>query len=173
MSQIDALNRHIQRFMKNNFTIRKAERKDVGLLLEFIRGIAKYEKMENEVVASAETLEAEMFGHHKAEAVFAVVDGKEVGFALYFFNFSTFIGHSGLYLEDLFVWPEYRGQGYGKALLLHLAAIAHERKCGRMEWSCLNWNQPSIDFYLSLGAFPMNEWTIYRLDANALEKLVK
>ena len=157
----------------NNFTIRKAERKDVGLLLEFIRGIAKYEKMENKVVASAETLEAEMFDHHKAEAVFAVVDGKEVGFALYFFNFSTFIGHSGLYLEDLFVWPEYRGQGYGKALLLHLSAIAHERKCGRMEWSCLNWNQPSIDFYLSLGAVPMNDWTIYRLDAIALKKLVK
>ena len=166
------MNRHRQRFMKNNFTIRKAERKDVGLLLEFIRGIAKYEKMENEVVASAETLEAEMFDYHKAEAVFAVVDGKEVGFALYFFNFSTFIGHSGLYLEDLFVWPEYRGQGYGKALLLHLAAIAYERKCGRMEWSCLNWNQPSIDFYLSLGAFTMNDWTIYRLDANALKKLV-
>ena len=157
--------------MKNNITIRKAERKDVGLLLEFIRGIAKYEKMEDEVVAKAETLEAEMFDHHRAVAVFAVMDGKEVGFALYFFNFSTFIGHSGLYLEDLFVWPEYRGQGYGKALLLHLAAIARERHCGRMEWSCLNWNQPSIDFYLSLGAVPMKEWTVYRLDAKALERL--
>lgn len=157
--------------MKKCFTIRKAERKDVGLLLEFIRGIAKYEKMENEMVATAETLEAEMFDHHRAEAVFAVVDGREVGFALYFFNFSTFIGHSGLYLEDLFVWPEYRGQGYGKALLLHLSAIARERQCGRMEWSCLNWNQPSIDFYLSLGAVPMKEWTVYRLDAKALERL--
>ena len=109
-----------------NYTIRQAERRDVPLLLEFIRGIAKYEKMEDEVVATAETLEAEMFDHHKAEAVFAVVDGKEVGFALFFFNFSTFIGHSGLYLEDLFVWPEYRGRGYGKALLLHLATIARE-----------------------------------------------
>ena len=157
--------------MTKSFTIREAERKDVGLLLEFIRGIAKYEKMEDEVVATAETLEAEMFDHQRAEAVFAVVDGKEVGFALYFFNFSTFIGHSGLYLEDLFVWPEYRGQGYGKALLLHLAAIARERQCGRMEWSCLNWNQPSIDFYLSLGAVPMKEWTVYRLDAKALERL--
>jgi len=157
--------------MEDNFTIRKAERKDVGLLLEFIRGIAKYEKMEDEVVATPETLEAEMFDHHRAEAVFAVVDGKEVGFALYFFNFSTFIGHSGLYLEDLYVWPEYRGRGYGKALLLHLAAIARERKCGRMEWSCLNWNQPSIDFYLSLGAVPMKEWTVYRLDADALNKV--
>ena len=157
--------------MTDYFTIRQAERRDVPLLLEFIRGIAKYEHLEHEVVATAETLEAEMFDHHWAEAVFAVVDGREVGFALYFFNFSTFVGHSGLYLEDLFVWPEYRGKGYGKALLLHLAAIARERKCGRMEWTCLDWNQPSIDFYLSLGAVPMNDWTIYRLDAEALEKL--
>ena len=153
---------------KTNFTIRQAERRDVGLLLKFIRGIAKYEKMEDQVVAKAGTLEAEMFDRHRAEAVFAVVDGNEVGFALYFFNFSTFIGHSGLYLEDLFVWPEYRGQGYGKALLLHLAALAHEQQCGRMEWSCLNWNRPSIDFYLSLGAVPMKEWTVFRLDAKAL-----
>ena len=157
----------------DSFMIRKAKRKDVGLLLEFIRGIAKYEKMENEVIATPETLEEEMFDRHKAEAVFAVVDGKEVGFALYFFNFSTFIGHSGLYLEDLFVWPEYRGRGYGKALLLYLAALARAKKCGRMEWSCLNWNRPSIDFYLSLGAKPMDEWTIYRLDAEALEALEK
>ena len=151
-----------------NPTIRKAERKDVGLLLEFIRGIAKYEKMENEVVATAEMLEAEMFDHHRAEAVFAVVDGKEVGFALYFFNFSTFIGHSGLYLEDLFVWPEYRGRGYGKTLLLHLAAMARGRHCGRMEWSCLDWNRPSIDFYLSLGAQPLDDWTTYRLTGKTL-----
>ena len=154
-----------------NITIRKAERKDVELLLEFIRGIAQYEKLENEVVADKATLESEMFDCGRAEAVFAVVDGREVGFALYFYNFSTFIGHSGLYLEDLFVWPEYRGRGYGKALLLHLAAIARERHCGRMEWTCLDWNQPSIDFYLSLGAVPMNDWTIYRLDAKALERL--
>lgn len=157
--------------MNTNVTIRKAEREDVGLLLEFIRGIAKYEKMEDEVVATVEVLESEMFDHHSAEAIFAVVDGQEVGFALYFFNFSTFIGHSGLYLEDLFVWPEYRGRGYGKALLLHLVAMASERHCGRMEWSCLNWNKPSIDFYLSMGAIPMKEWTVYRLDAKALEKL--
>ncbi len=154
-----------------DFTIRKAERRDVPLLLEFIRGIARYEKMEDEVVTTPETLETEMFDHHKAEAVFAVVDGREVGFALYFYNFSTFIGHSGLYLEDLFVWPEFRGKGYGKALLLHLAGIARAQKCGRMEWTCLNWNQPSIDFYLSLGAVPMSDWTIYRLDAKALENL--
>ncbi len=156
-----------------NFTIRNAERKDIPLLLEFIKGIAKYEKMEDEVIATAETLEVEMFDHHRAEAVFAVVDKKEVGFALFFYNFSTFIGHSGLYLEDLFVWPEYRGKGYGKALFLHLAEIARSYKCGRMEWTCLNWNLPSIQFYHSLGAVPMNEWTTYRLDAKALENLEK
>lgn len=127
--------------------------------------------MEDEVVATPLTLETEMFDHNKAEAVFAVVDGREVGFALYFYNFSTFIGHSGLYLEDLFVWPEYRGQGYGKALLLYLVSLAKSHNCGRMEWTCLNWNQPSIDFYLSLGAVPMSDWTVYRLDANALERL--
>jgi GNAT superfamily N-acetyltransferase len=114
-----------------------------------------------------------MFNEHRAEAVFAVVGGREVGFALYFYNFSTFIGHSGLYLEDLFVWPDDRGKGYGKALLLHLVKIAREHHCGRMEWTCLNWNQPSIDFYLSLGAVPMKEWTVYRLDASALERLSK
>lgn len=158
---------------ENNIVIRKAERQDVPLLLKFIRGIAQYEKMENEVIASADVLEQEMFDEHRAEAVFAVVDGREVGFALYFYNFSTFIGHSGLYLEDLFVWPEERGKGYGKALLLYLIKIAREHHCGRMEWTCLNWNQPSIDFYLSLGAVPMKEWTVYRLDAAAIERLSK
>ena len=143
--------------MKRNIEIRKAERQDVPLLLEFIKGIARYEKMENEVIASGDVLEREMFDEHRAEAVFAVMDGREVGFALFFYNFSTFIGHSGLYLEDLFVWPEERGKGYGKALLLHLVKIAREHHCGRMEWSCLNWNQPSIDFYLSLGAVPMKD----------------
>ena len=159
--------------MEQNFTIRKAERKDVALLLEFIKGIARYEKLEKEVIADPATLESEMFDHQRAEAVFARVDGHEVGFALYFFNFSTFLGHSGLYLEDLFVWPEYRGRGYGKALLLHLAGIAREKHCGRMEWTCLDWNKPSIDFYLSLGAIPMSDWTVYRLDAKALENLAR
>lgn len=155
----------------NKIIIRKATREDVPLLMKFIRGIAKYERMENEVIANEQTLEKEMFEYHKAEAIFAVEDGKEVGFALYFFNFSTFIGHSGLYLEDLYVFPEYRGKGYGKALLLHLVGIAVENQCGRMEWTCLNWNQPSIDFYLSLGAVPMKDWTIYRLDSEALNSL--
>ena len=141
------------------------------LLMKFIRGIAKYEKMEDEVITAEHTLEEEMFDHHRAEAVFAVEDGKEVGFALYFFNFSTFIGHSGLYLEDLYVYPEHRGKGYGKALLLHLVGIAAENHCGRMEWTCLDWNQPSIDFYLSLGAVPMKGWTVYRLDSDTLKTL--
>ena len=157
---------------KGKIVIRKAERKDVPLLLDFIRGIAQYEKMEKEVVTSADVLEREMFDEHRAEAVFAVANDREVGFALYFYNFSTFIGHSGLYLEDLFVWPEDRGKGYGKALLGHVVKIAREHQCGRMESTCLNWNQPSIDFYLSLGAVPMKEWTIYRLDAAALERLL-
>ena len=156
---------------KNDIVIRKAERKDVPLLLKFIRGIAQYEKLENEVIATADVLQREMFDVHKAEAIFAVADGREVGFALYFYNFSTFIGHSGLYLEDLFVWPEDRGKGYGKSLLLHLVKIAREHRCGRMEWTCLNWNQPSINFYLSLGAVPMKDWTVYRLDASALARL--
>ena len=137
-----------------NIVIRKAERQDVPLLLEFIRGIARYEKMENEVVASADVLEREMFDEHRAEAVFAVVDGREVGFALYFYNFSTFIGHSGLYLEDLFVWPEERGKGYGKALLLHLVKIAREHHCGRMEWTCLNWTSRALTSICHLEQYP-------------------
>ena len=153
--------------------MRRAERQDVPLLLVFIRGIARYAKMEDKVIASPEVLERELFDEHRAEAVFALVDGREVGFALYYYYFSTFIGHSGLYLEDLFVWPEYRGKGYGKALLLHLVKTAREHQCGRMEWMSLDWNKPSNDFYLSLGAVPLNECTIYRLDATALERLSK
>ena len=156
---------------KSNVVIREAERQDVPLLLEFIRGIARYAKMEDEVIASLDVLEREMFDEHRAEAVFAVADGREVGFALYFFNFSTFIGHSGLHLEDLFVWPEERGKGYGKTLLLHLVKIAHEHHCGRMEWMSLDWNKPSNDFYRSLGAVPMKGFTVYRLDAVALDRL--
>ena len=170
-NELSELNKCVKQ--QNNIVIRKAEREDVPLLLEFIKGIAQYEKMENEVVASPDVLEREMFDEHRAEAIFAVVDGREVGFALYFYNFSTFIGHSGLYLEDLFVCPDERGKGYGKALLLHLVRIARERNCRRMEWTCLNWNQPSIDFYLSLGAVPMKEWTVYRLDASAMERINK
>ncbi len=149
---------------------RYAERKDVTLILWFIKQLASYEKLLDEVVADEQTLEEWMFDKNKAEVIFALEDGKEVGIALFFHNFSTFLGRSGIYLEDLFVIPEYRGKGYGKALLKRLAAIAVERKCGRLEWVCINWNQPSIDFYLSLGAKPMSEWTLYRVDGETLNQ---
>lgn len=149
-------------------TFRYAERKDVGKILFFIKQLAEYEKLANEVVADEQTLDEWIFDKHGAEVIFAMQDGAEVGFALFFHNFSTFVGRSGLYLEDLFVLPEYRGFGYGKGLLHKLASIAVERKCGRMEWVCLDWNRPSIDFYLSIGAEPMNGWTIYRLAGDKL-----
>ena len=151
--------------------IRKAVRQDVPLILEFIKGIARYEKMENEVVATTELLEEQLFDKGRAEVIFAMEEGVEVGFALFFHNFSTFLGRSGLYLEDLFVYPEHRGNGYGKALFLELVRIANERGCGRMEWVCLNWNKPSIDFYRSMGAVPLDEWTTYRLTSDAMKKL--
>ena len=155
------------------FEIRNAERKDIPLILSFIRRLAEYEKMSDEVIATEEGLEEWIFDKQKAEVIFAVEDGKEVGFALYFHNFSTFVGKAGIYLEDLFVLPEYRGKGYGKALLTRLAETAVERGCGRLEWSCLDWNKPSIDFYLSMGAVPMNGWTTYRLAGETLQKAGK
>ena len=152
--------------MKTQF--RNATENDCALILEFIKALAEYEKMSDDVVATEELLREWIFEKQKAEVIFALEDGREVGFALFFHNFSTFVGRAGIYLEDLFVLPEYRKRGHGKALILELARIANERKCGRMEWSCLDWNQPSIDFYLSLGATPMNEWTTYRLSGDAL-----
>ena len=152
---------------------RKAERKDVALILEFIRELADYEKMLNEVVATPELLEKWIFDERKAEVIFALEGEREVGFALFFHNFSTFLGRSGIYLEDLYVRPECRGKGYGKALLKELARIAVERGCGRLEWWCLDWNQPSIDFYLSLGAEPMKDWTVYRIAGETLKKLAR
>lgn len=159
--------------MKNELTFRYAQRSDAPLILQFIRELADYEKMSDEVVADEETLEEWMFDKGKAEVLFAVVDGKEVGYALFFHNFSTFLGRAGIYLEDLFVKPEHRGKGYGKALLKQLASIAVERKCGRLEWSCLDWNQPSIDFYRSLGAEPMSDWTVYRMTGDTLNNLAE
>ena len=138
------------------------------LILEFIKGLAEYEKMSDEVVATEEILDEWLFDKEKAEVIFAIAEGEEVGFALFFHNFSTFLGRAGIYLEDLFVKPKYRGNGYGKAILKRLAQIAVERGCGRLEWSCLDWNQPSIDFYLSLGATPMSGWTGYRLTGKTL-----
>lgn len=151
-----------------NIKIRKAVREDVVLILEFIRGIARYEKMENEVEATVELLEQQLFDHQRAEVIFAMEDNKEVGFALFFHNFSTFVGKSGIYLEDLYVYPEFRGRGCGKALFLELVRIANERGCGRMEWVCLNWNKSSIDFYRSMGAVSLDEWKTYRLTKEAL-----
>ncbi len=149
--------------------IRFATEKDVDLILDFIKGLAKYEKMDNEVVATTALLREWIFEKKKAEVIFALDNGKEVGFALFFHNFSTFLGRSGLYLEDLFVLPEYRGKGHGKALLKELARITVERGCGRLEWCCLDWNKPSIDFYLSLGAKPLDDWTIYRMTGDELK----
>ncbi|MBR2281439.1 MAG: GNAT family N-acetyltransferase [Spirochaetales bacterium] len=154
-------------------TFRFAERKDSGLILSFIKGLASYEKMLDQVVATEEQLEQWIFDKRKAEVIFACEDGKEVGFALFFHNFSTFLGRAGIYLEDIFVLPEYRGRGYGKALLRKLAQIAVERECGRLEWWYLDWNKPSIDFYLSLGAKPMDEWTVYRVTGETLKKLAE
>lgn len=142
-------------------------------ILEFIRALAAYEKMSDEVVATEELLREWIFEKKKAEVLFACEDGKEVGFALFFHNFSTFLGRAGIYLEDLFVLPEYRGKGYGTGLLKKLAQIAVERGCGRLEWWCLDWNQPSIDLYRSLGAELMDEWTTYRLTGETLEKMAQ
>ena len=152
---------------------RYAKREDTALILEFIRGLAEYEKMSDQVVADEKTLEEWIFDRQKAEVIFALADGREVGFALFFHNFSTFLGRAGLYLEDLYVKPEYRGMGYGKAILKKLAAIAVERGCGRLEWWCLDWNQPSIDFYRSLGAEPMSDWTVYRVTGDTLKQLAE
>ena len=159
--------------MNSDMGFRYAERKDVPLILQFIRDLAEYEKMPEEVVTDEATLETWIFDKQKAEVIFALEDGKEVGFALFFHNFSTFLGRAGIYLEDLFVKAEYRGKGYGKGLLKKLASIAVERGCGRLEWSCLDWNRPSIDFYLSLDAEPMSDWTVYRLAGDTLEAMAK
>ncbi len=159
--------------MNNKFEIRFATEYDVNIIFDFICKLADYENMLGDVVATPELLKEWIFEKKKAEVIFAVCDGKEVGFALFFHNLSTFLGRAGIYLEDLFVLPEYRGNGYGKALLKKLAEISVERGCGRLEWSCLDWNKPSIDFYLSLGATPMDEWTVYRIAGDKLKEFAK
>lgn len=152
-------------------TFRMAQPEDTALILHFIRELAVYEKMEDQVIATEELLTEWLFEKQKAEVVIGEAEGKPVGFALFFHNFSTFLGRAGIYLEDLFVEPSERGKGYGKALLTHLAQLAVERGCGRLEWSCLDWNQPSIDFYLSMGAERMDDWTTYRLTGEKLDKM--
>ena len=150
---------------------RYAERKDTELILKFIHELAEYENLSDQVVATAELLEEWIFDKKKAEGILAVEDGKDVGFALFFHNFSTFLGRAGIYLEDLYIMPKYRGKGYGKALLKELASTALKRGCGRLDWSCLDWNQPSIDFYLSVGAQPLEDWTVYRLSGESLREM--
>ncbi len=159
--------------MKENLTFRYAQPKDVPLILQMIKSLADYEKMADQVVATEALLEEWLFQRKKAEVIFGMIDGAEVGFALFFHNFSTFLGRAGLYLEDLYVKPQYRGRGFGKGMMRKLAQIAVERGCDRLEWSCLDWNQPSIDFYLSLSAQPMSDWTVYRLSGDTLKEFAQ
>ena len=154
-----------------DFRIRIAEVEDTPLILEFIKGLADYEGMISEVVATEELLRETLFAKKQAEVIIGEYKGEPVGFALFFHNYSTFLGRANLYLEDLFVKPEARGHGAGKALLACLAKIAVERDCGRLEWWCLDWNEPSIRFYKQMGAKPMEDWTVYRVDGEALPAL--
>ena len=156
-----------------SFNIRPAKETEAGLILEFIKKLAAYEKCSDEVVADEATIYNSIFVEKAAEVVFAEEDGVVIGFALFFHNFSTFVGRKGLYLEDLFIIPEKRGLGYGKAILKYLANIAIERNCGRMEWICLDWNAPSLAFYRSIGAVPMDEWTVQRMHENVVKTFAK
>ena len=156
-----------------NIIIREAQRADIPLILDFIKKLAEYEKMLDQVVADSGILENWLFDKNIARVIFVMDGDKEVGFALFFHNFSTFLGRAGIYLEDLYVLPEYRGRGFGKALLKRLAKIAVDMGCGRLEWSCLDWNTPSIEFYRSLGSVSMDDWTVYRLTGKALENMAR
>lgn len=151
-----------------DFKIRFAKEEDVGLVLRFIKELADYEELLHEVVATEEILMETLFVNKDAEVVIAEFRDEPVGFALFFHNFSTFLGRPGLYLEDLYIQPEVRGKGFGKMLLTFLADLAIQRKCGRFEWWCLDWNEPSIEFYKSIGAVPMDEWTVFRVNDQAL-----
>jgi len=156
----------------SEFAIRTATVADVPSIHGFIRALADYERLSHEVTATEERLRDTLFGEQpRAEVVLAELAGRPVGFALFFHNYSTFLAKPGLYLEDLFVLPEFRGRGFGKALLTHLAKLAQERGCGRFEWSVLDWNEPSIQFYQSLGAVPLSEWTVFRVTGDTLGQL--
>jgi len=159
--------------MNSALTIKQAEEKDIPLIISFIKRIAKYEKLSREVIVTEEILRESIFGKKpSAEVIFGYLENEPVAYAVYFYNFSTFIGKKGLYLEDLFVMPELRGKGVGKKMLLYLIQKASDENCGRMEWSVLDWNESAINFYKSLGAKPMDEWTIFRLNEEAIKKLV-
>ena len=157
----------------SDFTIRYAEESDVKQILQFIKDLAEYEKLSDEVIATEELLHEWLFVKKKAEVIIGELDGQPVTHALFFHNFSTFLGRAGLYIEDLYVKPENRGKGIGKTMLKQLAKIAVERGCGRLEWICLDWNKPSIDFYLSIGAEPLDEWTVFRVAGDTLIDLSK
>ena len=153
------------------FTIRPAVENDVALILQFIKGLGEYEKLSHEVVATEEKLRKTLFKQKMAEVIIGEYGGEPVGFALFFHNYSTFLGQAGIYLEDLFIMPEMRGKGLGKTMLKHLAKLAVERECGRLEWACLDWNEPSISFYKGLGAKALDDWTVYRVTGETLLKL--
>ena len=156
----------------DNLKIKIAEKKDCTIILDFIKQLAEYEKLSNEVKATTEQIEKTLFGKNSnAECIIGYYENKPIGFALFFHNYSTFLAKPGIYLEDLFVIPEMRGKGFGKSLLKHLAKLAVDRNCGRLEWAVLNWNTPAIDFYKSLEAEPMDEWTVFRLTGKSLIKL--
>ncbi len=158
--------------MAQNFEIRQATIGDAPLILSYIKKLAVYEKLAHRVTATEEILRDTLFGERRyAEVVIGYHGSEPVGFALYFHNFSTFLGKPGIYLEDLFIDEEHRGKGYGKAMLVYLSRLARERNCGRLEWAVLDWNEPSIKFYKSLGAEPMNEWKVFRLTGEALDNL--
>jgi GNAT superfamily N-acetyltransferase len=163
----------ISKIFTNMFTIRKATPKDTPIIFDLIKKLAVYEKLENEVVTSVEELREQIFEKKFAHVIIGEENGIPAGFALYFYNFSTFVGKPGLYLEDLYIEPEHRGKGYGKTLLIELTKIAKAENCGRMEWSVLNWNTPAIDFYKSLQAKPMEEWSVYRLDQKGIADLAE
>jgi GNAT superfamily N-acetyltransferase len=157
-----------------DLTIRPAQVTDIPIILQLIRDLATYERAPNEVTATEEQLWSVLFGEKPAaEVLLAFAGNAPVGFAVFFHNFSTWLGRPGLYLEDLFVKPDERGKGYGRALLVHLGKIARDRGCGRMEWAVLNWNEPAIRFYRALGAKPMDEWTVFRLTADGIAKLAE
>ncbi len=153
------------------FTLRLATVEDTALILDFIKELAEYEHMSDQVVATQELLQETIFVQKKAEVVIAEYQNRPVGFALFFHNYSTFLGRPGIYLEDLYVKEEMRGMGFGTQILSFLAKLATERGCGRLEWACLDWNEPSIQFYQSMGAVPMSEWTVYRLQGEALQNM--
>lgn len=155
-----------------NFEIRPAREQDVALILSFVKQLAEYERLTHEVVATEASLRESLFGDRCGpEALLAEYEGRPVGFAVFFQNYSTFLGRPGIYIEDIYVQPEFRGRGFGRAILAYLAKLAKERRCGRLEWAVLDWNEPAIEFYRGLGAVPMDQWTVYRIAGDALDKL--